>query len=1092
LTRVIGPSFPRDWGEVTGTPRTPGTLLSELQWTCTTIAVHSDKIEKFIRLRNEFETAILTSDLPLANEIIDSTEAALGVSIWLAEARMLTAELSIGLTANRKVLSAIHQAGADPIALFIAQFGSMRADVGVSPAAYAAHVMLCTKEVSRIAGESFANFTTFRSKLFLARNTSKNDLADILCHEARFPLVDRYVGVLRIIDHIAHADWFDTAAPELETVASLLTIRGDRKLDIVRFCHGNPDSIAIDTESKSVLPILHSYTIGQQTDAAIAAGEVGKQYPHLLELYEILSKTGSPPGVLKSKSSSSKLTASLATSMSKMLSLSGTDAKAKQGLEKIALQLAGTRFGSSLEAFCVEHSAEGIPSGGTPLRLYNSGCYTPRMSSAIQDIGKSRRLLNLLVADDPENAATRLFLDISESVASGKIVPLSPKLPDVRFERYMGLMYARLGLYNRAVPHYQRAFHMAQSETTKAECLIALLSAYVGAGMVAEAAYLVVDNAIAQRNPFTTLHLQKVFDALEAHPDASLTRDPALPILAHLYYQSVPTAREAEHVFIRLDDLLIAHGVDRPSELEPIVTKFDEQRIVYLLRHVCVPPYLDSSVTYESTEDLENERIFICRLLSRIDSPNASAYSEEVSQLAKRAIIRGMVRQVDSSKIYVDGHGIRQSLGPKHREAYDQYRRMMGLHADLRRLLLLSNDSNVLVFVDAGLAAFQSLFAELARLFLSSNEYGLDSYLSVRIRHGTLSGQLRTPFERHKLITRRDKEGEYSSNLNWLDMFEETYGASAAGVIDRGLKLFSAEIDATIDTIKDQWIHIESEAKPDAMFRYEYDDKEWVDLRIRFEAAATYEEFIDLCFDELWEKTRANLANVRTAVRGEAIPKLTDSLNRLLQVVEDASPMPVPHWFRDAIAACRTEVQREGDIVAEWFTTSAESVAPDFELAVGIDTTVEVLKQTFAVTNLGLEQFVTTVPRVRGEFFRQVVDVLYILLENIVKHGSNDTSNPVIRADVQGDFLVIEVSNALRPEADSIGLRADIPELEARVNRYQAEHNVRREGKSGYYKLGKILKHDLKRRLAHIRIVITEEDRFELVLYMELEGLCES
>jgi len=40
-------------------------------------------------------------------------------------------------------------------------------------------------------------------------------------------------------------------------------------------------------------------------------------------------------------------------------------------------------------------------------------------------------------------------------------------------------------------------------------------------------------------------------------------------------------------------------------------------------------------------------------------------------------------------------------------------------------------------------------------------EHGLDAYLSLRIRHGTLSGHLRGPVEREHLVIRRDAAGRY-------------------------------------------------------------------------------------------------------------------------------------------------------------------------------------------------------------------------------------------------------------------------------------------------------------------------------------------
>src|ERR1019366_10442620 len=68
---------------------------------------------------------------------------------------------------------------------------------------------------------------------------------------------------------------------------------------------------------------------------------------------------------------------------------------------------------------------------------------------------------------------------------------------------------------------------------------------------------------------------------------------------------------------------------------------------------------------------------------------------------------------------------------------------------------------------------FTKIFNELKAKFISSNEYGLDSYLSVWIRHGTLAGQIRSVFERQHLITRRDATGNrYHRNEYWINRLE--------------------------------------------------------------------------------------------------------------------------------------------------------------------------------------------------------------------------------------------------------------------------------------------------------------------------------
>jgi hypothetical protein len=52
--------------------------------------------------------------------------------------------------------------------------------------------------------------------------------------------------------------------------------------------------------------------------------------------------------------------------------------------------------------------------------------------------------------------------------------------------------------------------------------------------------------------------------------------------------------------------------------------------------------------------------------------------------------------------------------------------------------------------------------------FVSNNEFGLDAYLSTRIRHGTLPNHIRSVFEIYNLVTAQT-DGNYANNDFWQE-----------------------------------------------------------------------------------------------------------------------------------------------------------------------------------------------------------------------------------------------------------------------------------------------------------------------------------
>lgn len=65
------------------------------------------------------------------------------------------------------------------------------------------------------------------------------------------------------------------------------------------------------------------------------------------------------------------------------------------------------------------------------------------------------------------------------------------------------------------------------------------------------------------------------------------------------------------------------------------------------------------------------------------------------------------------------------------------------------KIILYENDSD---------RVLRKLINNIRDAFVSSNEYGLDGYLSLNIRHGAISDALRTPLSKHGLLAIYDSE----------------------------------------------------------------------------------------------------------------------------------------------------------------------------------------------------------------------------------------------------------------------------------------------------------------------------------------------
>ena len=528
------------------------------------------------------------------------------------------------------------------------------------------------------------------------------------------------------------------------------------------------------------------------------------------------------------------------------------------------------------------------------------------------------------------------------------------------------------------------------------------------------------------------------------------------------------------------DDYLAAHGVDRASKLDLSALTAETARLIFFLRYICVPEVMDYSLAFASSTELEDERIAVCQMLLSLDPENTKAYSAEISRLTLASAIRATIQRVDERKVYIDTEGIRRSLDKSFHDRFERYIAYTRLSSELRERMGLSDlvdrDLDAVVYIsDESFGLFSGLFDELKARFISSNDYGLDSYLSVRIRHGTLSGHARSIFERLNLITRKNTTtGEYERNDVLLQQHFRFLNPENEHSADMLLRRLSREIDETIESAKKNWIQIKGPGAPDGLFNYDYSPEQYGAAFVRLIEADEFEPFVMGVFSELRDRTEYNLAIVREKIRGEMAAALSSALDDAAGGLYSLDAALRDGQLAQSFAQCRTHIHNELETVASWFQHADDRVHPDISLRLLVDTCASIVRNFHPNFELVLANQVGDRIWCEGRTVLTLVDILLILLENISKHSDGIRAQATVSARFEGEKLHLEVTNA-------IPVGADVAEIEAAASRLNTiscdpeptDAGVRSEGGSGHPKLHKLLRTDLGRGAdynVHVRI----------------------
>jgi hypothetical protein len=228
---------------------------------------------------------------------------------------------------------------------------------------------------------------------------------------------------------------------------------------------------------------------------------------------------------------------------------------------------------------------------------------------------------------------------------------------------------------------------------------------------------------------------------------------------------------------------------------------------------------MQMSSFFSGTKEYEDERVGICSLLAELDPANAKEYEAESSAITQHQVIRGGVKQVEENKIYVDIENIRQWADTNLRESWSRYQALRAggigtaeaavIEAIREALKQVSPGTLVLSLPEnEATTLFVSMLDKLRNEFLSNPKHGLDCYLSMRVRHGSLAGHLRSPLESNRIITQRDSEdNSYKTNDYWAQRLDYLPHHELA-LIDDHLKTFSRAFDLLIEEYTNSYVQI--------------------------------------------------------------------------------------------------------------------------------------------------------------------------------------------------------------------------------------------------------------------------------------------
>lgn len=515
-----------------------------------------------------------------------------------------------------------------------------------------------------------------------------------------------------------------------------------------------------------------------------------------------------------------------------------------------------------------------------------------------------------------------------------------------------------------------------------------------------------------------------------------------------------------------------------PSQLDWSKSKLPKHVIVYFLHRVCSFDVLDILKELRGSRQVLAERVGICSRLQTIDPDRRSDYADELAEVQSEISFADGQLIVDSSRIYVETLQLRQWAKANLAEDYSRYLDLAELDIEhsrpfdelLGEIRKKQRDSTASFTAES--EADILLYSILLRLrdeFLTNSAFGLDFFLSKRIRDQSFVGSIRAPLELEELITNRSSEGaDYKPNYRWVNRLAVASSSPREALLS-AFEDFSLAFDRELLEAKSRRLQIQGKDHPNGLIFLPLTANVVELTKALTPIDRSFDGFLDAAIALMWVGLEPALSITRSFIREELKNRLIGSIDALRTRVRDALGNSREFLEFDANIGRRSnEVQVRLDECAEWFShTNLDYAGKTFALddAVG-------MAQKFALDCLpGFdpiieEAHIDSSTRILAPSLVHLHDLILIALQNAKDHSGLKSPRTITSALVDADrgVLVVRVESEIKStvkKAAKEGAAERKRLIADGVSRFQ----TRKEGGSGFFKLAAVAAQSSKGKL---------------------------
>lgn len=1067
-----------------------GNLESELAWTMDSIKENAQLVNRFIQLKLEFENNILLSNTQKAEELLNKIESEICVSNWGVECSFILAEENGGTERNWLLLKEYSTKLKDSLSLFMAEQSSKKSEEKLSYNRYKKNFENITSGVNGLLNEYLCY------KILYPGYTGFQNFSFLVNVESVSAVIDRYLLLIDILTEIVLKEKQELVriiTSELE-----LIIPNDNRINQLKvLCNGFDIKF---NENHGLISYINAYTAGRYDYCIENATQILTNYPSSIEAYLIYVKAlieinheFKPLGVSKN----------IDKILERLFNVYSKNEKYDTSVEdllKISLKYFSFKFGKQLFSI-ISRIVNLKDEIGVHKLLYsiNSDFLNPII---FFDSNYFNEEIKSNIWNNSKHVKNSISIELNQLISKGKYNEI---ISNLSFSQSRKPLYIAKALKNTNDNQKVIEFIVSiddfdsLSTNTQWELIEILFISYLLVNDISSALALYVEYYF--KNKFVIANL----DANDLLHKVQNCKTELNGIDLPIFYNIV--SPDIYEQFVKYDEFIDSIGIERPTQ---IISYKDipKHKLVFFLKEVCSIEVLHHSLHFDGTDDIENERTNILLNLLVLDPEFETEYIKEITEISQRSKIRKAIREVNKGRITINTQLLRSNVENEIKDNFLRFRELVDFSEEHKlqsidpTSKLLNNYFNSIQekalrdryvnISDPAFISFKTMIIDIRDKFILSKDFGLDGYLSTRIRHGTFLNHIRSNFESFNLINQK-KEDEYIENEFWnkvlpLNLYDKKESIQLA------IKNFSKQIDDLTEYIIKDLIQIKTEKhtqKNNALFNYSLTDNTLAYLYSEIKSNLnSHTFFLNFVFEYLEASTKLQLEKIRELFRKDINEKFTDIIKQFDSSIREIIGCNSFVDLTSSITKCQTNIQNEILNISEWFSIANPSSELILEIETIIKTAIEITNTIYPNQTIAPKIIVDdNIPFASGT--TNMIYIIRILLDNIIKHSGLPISerNIIIEAKlIDETSYSITVSNDFRAELyESINSNLSVNKQKWNEKKGDfAKSNI--EGGSGFDKIRRILEVDMHMSKYKFDYNITQE-RLSIELIIQIKIL---